>query len=163
MQDDLNLSDIVIQLVETKPNDNEYRIEDDKHLHIFIGDLILPSEYQCQPKKFYEEIAANFSSKTIQELRGFFYIIQFDKTKKIVNVINSIFSILPIYYHTDANFNYISSSLCLIRRNSQTEFTLNKKAILEKILFNYPLFDETFFNVLLITLSWKKQSLNQSQ
>ncbi|MEW7277938.1 asparagine synthase-related protein [Aquimarina sp. 2201CG1-2-11] len=77
----------------------------------------------------------------IPKLRGNFYaIVVSDQTIKIYN---SFLSILPLYFTND--HRYISSSIRYIRNVSQEEFSINKKYILEGLLFNYGFFNRTLY------------------
>lgn len=78
----------------------------------------------------------------IPKLRGNFYaIIIVDDT---IKVYNSFFSVLPIYYCTDSYT--ISSSIDLIKECIPQKYTIDKKYILENLLFNYGFFNRTLYN-----------------
>ena len=61
-----------------------------------------------------------------------------------VYVTSSAFGLLPIYYHKD--YSIISSSVELARKNSDTEFTINKKWTISQLLFNYQFGNDTLYN-----------------
>ncbi len=76
----------------------------------------------------------------IPKLRGHFYaIIVRDNAIKIYN---SLFSMLPLYYCDSHCF--ISSSIQLIKQHHK-EVSINKKYILENLLFNYGFFNRTLY------------------
>jgi hypothetical protein len=88
-----------------------------------------------------KSILENFSFDIIKELKGNFYIIQI-KDKEI-NVITSLFSVLPIYY--SSNYQLISSDINWIGKIIGDDKVLDKKFILECLLFNYGLFNRTLY------------------
>jgi hypothetical protein len=75
----------------------------------------------------------------IPKLRGNFYaIVLYNETVKIYN---SFFSILPLYYNIDRDA--VSSSIDMIKTCVPNKYTVDKKYILESLLFNYGFFDRT--------------------
>jgi len=129
-------------------NNNKFikKIETQTTLFFFIGDIILPRQYNNDSAAFFKYITDSFNENTISKLKGFFYLIHIDKKKRSVAVYNSMFSILPIYYYLDSDFVYISSSTKLLLTNINKKLEFNKSAILQKTLFYYTLFDETYFS-----------------
>jgi len=121
-------------------------IENTRYKYIFLGDIIVDKEKEGDVNSFFEKIAANFTPGKIKYLKGFFYIIQIDKVKQILRVFNSVFSILPIYYYQADGYYLVSSRLDLIKENSKQVLRINEKFVLEKTLFNYPLFNDTLFS-----------------
>ena len=103
--------------------------QDDKKI-IIIGDYIGDTQtlFTTQPND-------------IPRLRGNFYAIVVDQAT--IRIYNSFLSVLPIYYTHD--YTYISSSVNYIRNVSREEFTIDKKFILEGLLFNYGIFNRTFY------------------
>ena len=77
----------------------------------------------------------------IKNLKGNFYLIRISGNS--IEVINSLFSVLPIYY-TD-EFKLISSDLNWIISKSPNQLTPDKKFILECLLFNYGFFNRTLY------------------
>ena len=112
-------------------------------LYIILGDLIIPSKYNNK-NTYYEDIFSRFNQDSLKELKGHFYIIEFNSNQNNINVYNSLFSIYPIYYIQKASTIYISSKIHLIKTHSNQIFEFNKRFILENVLFNYPIFDTTY-------------------
>lgn len=81
------------------------------------------------------------SYNDIPKLRGNFYAIIIDDNE--VSVYSSFLNVLPIYYTTD--YAYISSSIHYIREQCKKEFLVDKKFILETLLFNYGFFNRTLY------------------
>ncbi len=110
---------------------NEYTTyeQDDKKI-IIIGDYIGDTQtlFKTNPND-------------IPRLRGNFYAIVVDD--ETIRVYNSFLSVLPMYHTHD--YTYISSSVHYIRNVSQEEFTIDKKFILEGLLFNYGFFNRTHY------------------
>jgi hypothetical protein len=78
----------------------------------------------------------------INNLYGHYYFILLNKTDNTLYTGNSLFSILPVYY-TEAN-NYLRISndpLNLQKEEGSNKY--NKRFLLENILFNYPLFNQS--------------------
>ncbi len=108
-----------------------------------VGDLVYPETVGTK----HDEITAFWSSykpETIQSLRGFFYLIILESSNRKLEVYNSILSILPIYYSENEKELLISSRSALIRKNSDHAYTINKSFLLEKALFNYSLFNNSY-------------------
>ncbi len=93
----------------------------------------------------------------IPKLRGNFYAIVFKGEN--IRVYNSSFSMLPIYYTKDKQM--IASSISLIEENSNKEFSLDKKFILENLLFNYGFFNRTNYKEIKLVPSNNYVSLHR--
>ncbi|WP_108808441.1 asparagine synthase-related protein [Aquimarina spinulae] len=77
----------------------------------------------------------------IAKLKGHFYAIV--AKENAIKIYNSFFSMLPIYY--TENDCIISSSLQLINEHLTTKPEIDKKFILENLLFNYGFFNRTLY------------------
>ncbi len=77
----------------------------------------------------------------IPKLKGNFYAIIVKRNN--IRVYTSFFNVMPIYYTLDKA--YISSSISYITEYSQRDFSVDKKFILESLLFNYGFFNRTFY------------------
>ncbi len=97
---------------------------------IIIGDYIGTEQELFATKK-----------NDIPKQRGNFYAIQIQQG--VISIYNSFFSLLPLYY--DLNSSIISSSIQLIKTYSPKEYNIDKKHILEKLLFNYGFFNRTMY------------------
>ncbi|WP_062053349.1 asparagine synthase-related protein [Aquimarina longa] len=98
---------------------------------IIIGDYIDSSE------KIVE-----INDDDIPKLKGHFYAIVLKEEK--IKVYNSFFSMLPVYYTKEELF--ISSSIQFIKQYINSDLTIDKKFILENLLFNYGIFNRTLYN-----------------
>jgi len=78
----------------------------------------------------------------IPKLRGNFYALVV--LKNSIKVYSSFLNMLPIYMTKDQSL--ISSSIIGVLKNSDQPFTLDKKYILENLLFNYGFFNRTKYN-----------------
>jgi len=75
----------------------------------------------------------------IKNIYGHYYFILFNKKRRIFFIGNSLFSILPLFYSIkDDNLTISNSPIALSERE---EFQIDKRFILEQILFNYQLFN----------------------
>ncbi|KAA1244183.1 asparagine synthase-related protein [Aquimarina sp. RZ0] len=115
-------------LLTDKVNYIEYNITDSRI--IIIGDYIDSVE------DFFR-----VTDNEIPKLRGHFYAIIVKGN--CVKVYNSFFSMLPIYYCSDHCF--ISSSVQLIKNHIKIDLDIDKKFILENLLFNYGFFNRTLY------------------
>lgn len=104
----------------------------DKLLFI-IGDLIGEKE------------KLDFSDKNpiniLTDYPGLYYLLEFKKES--VNIFNSVFGILPVYYSEINQEILISSKAHYLTNFSKTNFTLNKQYIFESTLFNHSLGQDT--------------------
>ena len=80
----------------------------------------------------------------IDNLKGHFYYLIQNKNNPSFIIGNSNFSILPVYYSEDKDHLYLSNNVETIS-SKLCSLTINKRFILENILFNYPLFNETVY------------------
>ncbi|MCK4763593.1 MAG: hypothetical protein KAW12_15440 [Candidatus Aminicenantes bacterium] len=112
-------------------------IDTPQYKYFILGDIITGAAD--------EAVVEDFTPQGLKYLKGFFYILQIDKKNRVVRVFNSVFSILPIYYYQSGDYFWVSSRLDLIEENDDAELTINKKFLLEKLLFNYALFNGTIF------------------
>jgi len=110
----------------TQGDYQDYNVEG--HRVIVIGDYIGSKE----------EIL-NSKSHDIPKLKGNFYAIVIKKES--IKLYNSFFSLLPIYLTEDKSM--MASSIALIKENSKQVFSVDKKFILENLLFNYGFFNRT--------------------
>lgn len=69
---------------------------------------------------------------------GFIY------SSKSVKIFSNLFNILPVYYSTEYKFSF--NNFEIIRVLNLTGLTIDKRFILESIIFNYPFFDSTIYN-----------------
>ena len=111
----------------------------DKKTIIVIGDLV--SIDQESFDSLYEKI----NKQIINELNGFFYLIYIDENVKILKVFSSLFNILPIYYSVINDYVYLSSKITLIADKIEDYIDVDEQYILERYLFNYSLFNRTYF------------------
>ena len=88
-----------------------------------------------------EEQLLKTATADIARLKGNFYAIIVENGE--ILVFSSFLNILPLYYTTD--FKHISSSITYIREYVDTELQIDKKFILESLLFNYGFFNRTLF------------------
>ena len=78
----------------------------------------------------------------INNLYSHYYYLLLNKTNNIIYIGNSMFSILPVYYTETNNRLRISNDpLTLQKKEGSNRY--NKRFLLENILFNYPLFNQS--------------------
>ncbi len=120
-----------------KYNDNRYNA-------FFLGDLVVPQK--MDRNKYLSEFFTSFSDSKIRELKGHFYLILIDINSHEIKCFNSMFSILPIYLFENTNSIIISSSIQRLYEYQKQSLTVNKKFIVEKLVFNYAFLDDTIYN-----------------
>ncbi len=140
------VSTLLISVSGNKNGQSCFKWENNEQLFLFLGDVIVPHDFKGSPEEYYKQLITGFTGKRLQEMRGFFYIIRVQKKEKSVEVFSSLFGILPVYYSLDSRFLYVSSRFNLIKENSGETKTLDKRFVLEKVLFNYPVFNHTYLN-----------------
>ncbi len=93
------------------------------------------------------EVLLKVKENDIPKQQGNFYALVLKEGN--VKVYSSFFNILPLYSTGDKTM--VASSLRLIERYYSSELSLNKRFILENLLFNYGLFNGTKYNEVLLT------------
>jgi hypothetical protein len=77
-------------------------------------------------------------TNSIRHLEGHYYIIKISKRKNKVAVFTGFLNILPIYFYAETNQAIITSKLIWLKQIIPS-VGLNKRYVLDKLLFNYPL------------------------
>jgi asparagine synthase (glutamine-hydrolysing) len=103
-------------------------VENENGKFYLLGDLINKERLNVQPFNIFD-------------LKGNFYLIY--HSEKSVEIYNSLFSVLPIYY--SQKHSVISNSISQIFNYSLTSNSIEKKFILENLIFNYGLFDRSLY------------------
>lgn len=146
---DAGSDNLVIHFMDVNPGENLHHIKfhHQYRTSLFIlGDVIIPgnSRQSDQAKEsFSREFFQHFTADKLRQMKGFFYIIQVQPHNGLVKIYSSLFNILPVYYFTAADQYYVSSGIEPIRQSCPSRFTINKKFLVEKLLFNYALFNDT--------------------
>lgn len=136
----------------------DYQIKDYKIADFKIEDIKYKKMYEWGELIFWGDpigaddlIEAEFKPDTlISNISGHYYYLIINKKENIINIGNSLFSILPVYYFKNNGELHISNSYKKISSITNNK-VINKRFILENILFNYQLFNNTFFeNIFLL-------------
>lgn len=117
-------------------------VEREDEVFLVLGDLIL------EPNKSlnFEFISNAVKSNSVYKLPGIFYIIYINKTKSCSQIYSSLFNLLPIFYCVDGNEIILSSCISkIIELKGRDFFDIDKQYILERLFFNYSLFERTHF------------------
>lgn len=94
---------------------------------------------------FKEKLSKNLSPEFIvNNLHGHYYYILLNKSSGALLAGNSLFSILPLYYFRNDDIIVISDNALRIGRYLDLN-DISRRFILETILFNYPLFNDSIF------------------
>jgi hypothetical protein len=137
---------IDIHLQGENPMDFVHEIHVGETVNLFLGDFIYDRKEFVDVESYLEALLKGFGPGKLKNVPGFFYVIQVFKKERHVRVFNSVFGMLPVYYHQHGGVTYISSSQQSIRQMSPAGFSPSSLFLLEKSLFNYALFTETWFN-----------------
>jgi asparagine synthase (glutamine-hydrolysing) len=106
-----------------------------------IGDPIIEKENYRLVEQYLGEL--NISA-LLQSVNGHFRMIIFDSEQLTLYTTCSLFGILPIFYCNVNGRIFISSDIELISQKSGCR-KMNRRFILENILFYYPLFNQTSY------------------
>lgn len=123
--------------INDKQNVLEYK-KDNKRI-IVLGDLV----YFNDSKLSFDFLYTAVKSNKVHEFGGFFYLIYIDDNK--LQLYSSLFNILPVYFYENENEILVSSKLELIVAQFSRKPKINRKYLLERVLFNYGLFNDTYF------------------
>lgn len=137
-------NDIAIRILNQNPHFRIHEIRHDGVVSIFLGDVVYRRHDFVNEESYLQAVLDGFRPEKLIHVPGFFYLIQVCQKEKWLRVFNSVFSILPVYYHHCDGVTYISSSLRSIQNMSPAALSPNPLFLLEKSLFHYGLFDETW-------------------
>lgn len=94
---------------------------------------------------FKENLEKNLTPEfVINNLFGHYYFLLMNKFKDEIFIGNSMFSILPIYYFINKEKIVVSDNAVRMAKYLNLH-DISKRFILETILFNYPLFNDSLF------------------
>jgi asparagine synthetase B (glutamine-hydrolysing) len=127
------------------PKTHYTMVEMNNNTWYFVGDIIPPIDYRNNKTGYIKKVAVSFAPEKIRELNGFFYIIKICEKNRSIEIFSSLFSILPLFYSQYENSLAISSNEHYIRKLFNNRFSVNKKYIVEKLLFNYGFLNDTIF------------------
>jgi len=109
-----------------------------KNSLILFGDPIFPSN------KFKDKIAEWDVEILLSSIKGHFYFLKLDPINNNFSAGTSMFNILPLYYYEGKSEILISSNPRYIA-SLLPDVSINKRFILENILFNYQIFNQSCF------------------
>jgi len=121
-----------------------YQIQNNNKSFFIIGDLVLDSEKETD----FEFLMNHLVNNSIHLLGGFYYLIYINNINGECRVYSSLFGVLPVYYSEQGNTILISSSISLILGYLDETPKINKKYLLERVLFNYGLFNDTYYETI---------------
>ncbi len=74
---------------------------------------------------------------------GHYYLFYFNKKSKKIIISSALFGMLPLFYYHSKDYILISSRIRLILDFFPQIIKINKRFLVEQLLFNYSLFDNT--------------------
>jgi len=144
-------------------DENEFDYYDSGESLVFIYGRVFPrfnSKFSDKAKITAEDISSITSNEIIyKEFKGNFLIIKFHKRISKLEILTDQLGLLPIYYGIAKETLIVSSNLSLMKKFFSN---INERVILEKLLFNYPITDETFFDGVKFLTGRKILSFNKS-
>ncbi|MFH0866727.1 MAG: hypothetical protein V1904_11065 [Bacteroidota bacterium] len=111
--------------------------------YYILGDFI-PDKI-AELKEIIEKTEDKSKFKFPYGIRGMYYLIRSDHGTGECIVSNSLFGILPVYIYNFSGYTYISSSLPEIISRAGNNLTIDARFFVERTLFNYALFNSTWF------------------
>lgn len=94
---------------------------------------------------FIERLKKNVSPDfTVNNLYGHYYFVYLNKNSGELITGNSLFSILPVYYHFSSEKLTISENAITLGKYVRSD-VFDRRFVIETILFNYPLFNNSLF------------------
>lgn len=142
----LGPDDIAIRFEGGNSGARIHEVKRDGTVSIFLGDIVYRRRGFADVASYLESVLDGFKPEKLRHMPGFFYLIQACPKERWIRVFSSVFSILPVYYHQHDGVTHIASSLRSIRKVSPARLTPSPLFLLEKCLFNYALFNETWFS-----------------
>jgi hypothetical protein len=126
-------------------DDSRARIVDNlESTLVWLGDLVLPEGYASEAR-FFHDLGKDFDPKKVLTAGGHFYCLFYQKQKQELHVLTGFAGILPVYYTLTSREVFISSTPERILQASGLKPQISSRFLVEKILFNYPLFQHTLF------------------
>jgi asparagine synthase (glutamine-hydrolysing) len=117
------------------------------HIELIVwGDPIIGEEFE---KKIKNTINEEF---IVNNIYGHYYFLLLNKKHTEFTIGNSLFSILPLYYIETKDRLIISHNALTIGEHLSLN-TISKRFVLETILFNYPLFNQSIIEKILLVPS----------
>ena len=121
------------------------KLEGQGNVLIGIGDIIQPRDYKKEDGILHK-LLVDFSYQEVLKLGGFFYLFHYSKQNKELVITSSFGGILPVYYCEFGTHLIVSSDINVISKSVSAKLSLNKKYLIERLLFNYSLTDSTLYS-----------------
>ena len=109
---------------------------------VWLGDLVLPEGYTGRDA-YLQTLAGKFDPARVLIAGGHFYCFFYAKKQKHLTLLTGFAGILPVYYTQTSQKVFISSDMDLILAASRLKPQVSRRFIMEKLIFNYPLFQHT--------------------
>ena len=118
---------------------NDFFYENEEFIYLLRGSIITSEKIS-----FTEMVKMGIidNEESIKKLRGHFNIIIINKKNSSVKLINDLFGLKPVYYGNDSKFNFISSSLFVLKK---FDLIFDKSSFIEKIIFQHNILDNTYY------------------
>lgn len=135
----------VILKLETSKKDESRIISVNNTTYCLAGDFIIPEGNMTNIGKYLQDFFSDFEVKKLRESRGNFYLIIINEKEQQVQIMGSMMSIFPVYYYRSHDQIIVSSRADAIIKDGNQQFRINKKYILEHLMFGYGFQDSTLY------------------
>jgi asparagine synthetase B (glutamine-hydrolysing) len=116
--------------------------QDDQSVLVWLGDWVLPDGYQDEDQ-YFNRLLRKFDPLEVLKSGGHFYCLYYQKKKRALSLFTGFAGIMPVYYTMASSRVVVASSLDLLLQVADLERRISKRFVLEKLVFNYPLFQHT--------------------
>lgn len=114
---------------------------------VWIGDFVL-SDGLNSIEDLLRQLLGGFKIESQLMTAGNYYCICYDATSNKLSIHTGFLNIMPIYYYDqkESETVFIASKPIYISEQEEVSAQLNRKFVLEKMLFNFPFQNETIYN-----------------
>lgn len=115
---------------------------------VFSNNLLF-DKLNLEPKIIYANLIFDLLKKCkddfVNFIKGSFVIIIYDENKNEIKLISDRLNVLPVYYALKNGYLIVSSSVKMILESGLVSENLNKKALIQQLIFDYVLGSNTYY------------------
>lgn len=109
---------------------------------VWLGDFVLPEGY-VDEKQYFSDLGKSFDPLKVLSAGGHFYCLYYKKAQRVLYLLTGFAGILPVYYTSLSGKMFVSSHMDHLIASSGIKPQVSHRFVLEKMVFNYPLFQHT--------------------
>jgi hypothetical protein len=141
-QNYLQIGNLQLEILTNKPKD-EFIYEDDEICLLILGTVYTKLDFENKSRRqLLPADLTKLQEVELQELRGHYHIIIIKKKSEEITVYNDLFGLKPLYYGENSTHVFIGNSLSVIKVFNPE---LDPSGLLEKVLFEHNLLDNTIY------------------